>query len=326
MIVLGLALVVTALVICVLVNHKAKQMPDSLPGGPMPHRHPGKERMVETLKGENLDQSIRLLVDDRNQYFGPYARHIGVDLQEDLEDMLSTRRFVKVLQEIKELPRSKGDAKCELLFTMAFQSHTNICRAIIKVATDPSAPTNHQSLLGPIMGMAAAMFIAADTARLGVLKRQFATLDHWRAEIEPSAKLPDCRFLQGYMPALWDIVITPDRRLQVNVLRLAASRSGNARVLKEVDEACASIQMTSMTFPLVPWNAETTVFELLPDSPLDTSKGVTEYKFYDWQDRMRGNHASYLGRTSSDNRPLVDEEQVFVKKLESIVFQRDDVR
>ena len=326
MIVLGLAFVVPVLVMCVLVIHKAKQMPDSLPGGPMPHRHPGKERMVATLKGESLDQSIRLLVDETKQYFGPFARHIGVDLQEDLDQILSTRRFVKVLQEIKELPRSKGDAKCELLFTMAFQSHTNICRAMIKVSTDPSAPTNGQSIRGPKMGMAAAMFIAADTARFGVLERQFATLDHWRAEIEPSAKLQDRRFLTMYWPALMDINITPDRRLQVNVLRLAASRSGNAKMLKEVDEACASIQMTSMTFPLVPWNAETTAFEILPDSPLDTSKGVTEYKFYDWQDRMSGNHASYLGQTSSDNRPLVDEEQVFVKKLESIVFQRNDVR
>lgn len=286
-----------------------------------PHRHPGKERMLATLKDESLDQSIKLLIDDREQYFFPFRPsdlNIGGG-QEDLEQMLSTRRSVKVLQEIKELPQSKGDEKCEVLFSTAFQLHTNICRAMIRYVTDPSAPTNNRSVLGPKMGMAAAMFIAADTARLGVLEKQFVKLDQWRDEIKPLANLTN-RIIP-FLPALTVVAIAPDFRLQVNVLRLAALRSGDAKMLKEVDEACAGIQMTTNTIPIMAWNAETTAFELLPDSPLDTSKGVTAYTFYDWNFKMAVDYANSIFDTNSDELPGIKDEQLFVKKLESIVFK-----
>ena len=172
------------------------------------------------------------------------------------------------------------------------------------------------------MSLSAALFIAADTTNLDILEEQFAQLDQWRAEIEPLAKLPDRHMTNIIVTALDDSVITPDYRLQVNVLRLAALRSGNAEMLKQVDEACAGIQMTTNIIPIVAWNAKTTVFELLPDSPLDTSKGVTTYTFYDWNYKMTHDHANYLYlvRIHSNDLPAADEEKMFVKKLESIVF------
>ena len=172
------------------------------------------------------------------------------------------------------------------------------------------------------------MFIAAETTNLDLLEKQFSQLDQWRAEIEPLAKLQNRHLTNITFTALDDSVITPDYRLQVNVLRLAALRSGNAEMLKKVDEACAGIQMKTNTIPIVAWNAETTVFELLPDSPLDTSKGVTTYTFYDWSDKMTHDHANYLYlvRIHSNDLPSADEEKMFVKKLESIVFRRSVVR
>ncbi len=172
------------------------------------------------------------------------------------------------------------------------------------------------------MALSAALFIAADSTNLDILEEQFEQLDQWRVEIEPLAKLPDRHMTNIVVTALDDSVITPDYRLQVNVLRLAALQSGNAEMLKQVDEACAEIQMTTNTIPIVAWNAETTVFELLPDSPLDTSKGVTTYTFYDWSYKMTHDHANYLYlvRHHSNDLPAADEEKKFVKKLESIVF------
>lgn len=283
-----------------------------------PHRHPGKERMLATLKNESLDQSTKLLIEDREQYFFPFVPKAIVGGQEELEQMLSTRRFVKVLHEMKELPKSEGDAKCEMLFSTAFQLHTNICRAMISYVTDTDAPTNNRSVEGPKMGMAAAMFIAADTARLVVLEKQFVKLDQWRDEIKPLANLTN-RIIP-FLPALSVVAIAPDFRLQVNVLRLAALRSGDARILREVDEACAEIQMKTNTIPIVAWDAETTTFELLPDSPLDTSKGVTVYTFYDWNFKMAVDYANSMLDRNSDELPGIKEEQLFVKKLESIVF------
>jgi hypothetical protein len=288
------------------------------------HLGPGEERILATLSGESLEQSIRLLIDDREQYSFPFAgrSRIGPDVQEDLDQMLSTRRLWKALQEIKELPQSQGDAKCESLFMRGFQIHTNVCRAIIKMATHPDSFTNHESVLGPKMGMAAAMFIAADTARLHLVRRQFAMLDHWRTEIEPLAKQPDRRFVRGYRPALDDHVVTPDLRLQVNVLRLAALRSGNARMLNEVDEACAIVQMNTNTFCIPPWNAEITYFELASERAPNTYKDLSKYTFYDWSDKMELNHESFLGTIISAVPPATNDEMTFIKKLESIVFKR----
>jgi hypothetical protein len=271
---------------------------------------------MPSLKKESLDQSIELMVNEVSQYFMP-VRHQGFYSEDDLENVLSDRRTLKLLQEISALLKGRGSAACQLLFSTAFQRHTNACRAMIKYATDPSAPENHYSTLCSIMAMSAAMFIAADTARLDVLEQQFAQLDQWRDEIEPLAKLPNQR-ISVNVPALFDFVIAPDFRLQVNVLRLAGLRSGNSEMLKRVDEECARIQMKSKTIPIVPWNAETTIFEVWGDSPLDKSKGVTEYIFYNWSDKM----APVL---SGGDRVNIDQKQ-FVRELESIVFPKSVVR
>jgi hypothetical protein len=315
-------IVAAAAVIYVLTDNEAKGEEPELAQtveAPPSNLTPGKERMLATLKNESLDQSIKLLIDDREQYSFPFVAKTIVGGQEDLEQMLSTRRLWKVLQEIKELPKSEGDAKCEMLFSTAFQLHTNISRAMIKYATDPSAPTNHSSVQGTLMGMSAAMFIAADTARLGMLEKQFAQLDQWRDEIKPLANLPN-RIVDFEMPALTVRAIAPDFRLQVNVLRLAALRSGDAKMLKAVDEACASIQMKAETFSLVAWNAETKDFELLPDS-LRIPARVTVYTFYDWSFKMAVDYANSIFHTNSDELPGIKDEQLFVKKLESIVFK-----
>jgi hypothetical protein len=330
-ILLVLVFAAPALLMSILVINKPKQSPKPSPivSAPVPvpiapHRHPGKERMLATLNNENLDQSIEQLFDDREQYFFPFAgmSNVGEDPQQDLEQMLSTRRSVKVLQEIESLPKSEGKAKCELLFSRAFQQHTNACRIMINWSLDPSAPPHHQDLLFSLMTLSATLLITADATNLDILEKQFAQLDQWRAEIEPLAKLQNRHMTNIIITALDDSVITPDYRLQVNVLRLAALRSGNAEMLKQVDEACAGIQMTTNTIPIVAWNAETTAYELLPDSPLDTSKGVTTYTFYDWSYKMTHDHANYfyLVRIHSNDLPAADEEKMFVKKLEAIVF------
>jgi hypothetical protein len=315
---------------CIIAINKTKPSPivsASVPAPIPPQRHPGKERMLAILKHEKLDQSIEQLFDDREQYFFPFGgvSKVGEDVQQDLEQMLSTRRSVKVLQEIESLPKSEGKAKCDLLFSRAFQQHTNACRIMINWSLDPSAPPHRQNLLGTLMALSAAMFITADSTNLDILEEQFAQLDQWRAEIEPLARLQNRHITVITVPALYDSTITPDYRLQVNVLRLAALRSGNVEILKQVDEACQKIQMTTNTLPIVAWNAETTVYELLPDSPLDTSKGVTTYTFYDWSDKMTRDHANYLYNVlhHANDLPTADEEKMFVKKLESIVLQRN---
>jgi hypothetical protein len=309
---------------CVMVGIRGKQERKGAPLGltptPTTWRHPLQVQMLATLKHEHLDQSLTNIIDDLEQYDWPFMTRAGIDEQQEIENILATRRFAKVLQGIKKLSQKEGDLKCETLFDRGFRIHTNICRARTDQITDPSAPGNHQSVGGPLSGMSAAMFIEADTARLDLLERQFAMLVLWRTEIEPLAGQPN-RKIPAF-PVISDSVITPDRRLQVNVLRLAALRSGNAKKLKEVDDACAAINMKTKKFPLVPWDAETTHYEIVPNRGLDTSKGVTEYLLYDWSLEMNLKHARHIGEITPKDPLSIDEEQEFIKKLESIVFSK----
>ena len=125
-----------ALLMCIFVINKHKPPPADI----SPKRHPGKERMLAALKNENLDESITKLIFDREQYSFPFVGKLSVDGQQNLEQMLSTRRMVKVLQEIESLSKNEGKAKCELLFLRAFQQHTNACRIMINWSLDRVAP------------------------------------------------------------------------------------------------------------------------------------------------------------------------------------------
>ena len=160
-ILLALVFIVPALVVCLWVVHKFHHAPDRLPAKLMHSPNVWRDRIMPSLEKESLDQSIELMLDDNPQYFMP-VRHTGLYSEDDLENVLSDRRTLKLLQEISALPKGKGSAACQLLFSTAFQRHTNACRAMIKYVTDPSTPENHYSTLCSLMAMSAAMFIAAD--------------------------------------------------------------------------------------------------------------------------------------------------------------------
>lgn len=127
------------------------------------------------------------------------------------------------------------------------------------------------------------MFITADIGRLDLLSSQFAEFDQFRANIEPILiKLRAAQHLG--VSVFLELHVVPQNQFQVNVLRLAASKvPGDAAMLAQIDAECVHANMKAHEIPIVAWDARTTWFDILPKSPMDTRKGVVNYKVYDWQ-------------------------------------------
>ena len=276
----------------------------------MVHQHPGKEKAQAVLAREDLTKSVAEVTGDEAQYLTPGYWPVDRTASIDLEMMLSNRRVIKLMQDIKNLPDDLREVECRRLFAVSFQKHTNACRTVVLHVLNPTSPKNEQSMLSTKMGLSAALFITAEIGRLDILGEQFKTLDQWCNEIEPLAYVPHPRAGQTLENA-W---IAPDFRLQVNVLRLGVLRAGKEDTLSKVDLELVSIGMKTNYLSIVPWNAKTTEFEILPDSPLDTSKGLVKYQLYDWDRAYR--------------RPLYPRsewelQKPFVRKLQAIIFGVD---
>lgn len=278
------------------------------------HQRPGTEKALAALKQEDLSQSIQVIITGGiEQYLIPGSRSSAYGRPPDLDRMLSNRRVIKVMQDIQALPEDERGQECNRLFSKALLAHTNACRTVIMHEQNPSSPANRQSMLSSKMGLSAALFITAELGRLDLLGKQLKTLDEWNKEIEPLAYTPSPN--PGHGTLLDDAYIAPDYELQVNVMRLGVLRAGNTELLKQVDVELASIGMRTNTLQIVPWNAETTAFEVFPN-PLDTSKGVTTYTFYYWT-------GAYITRGSREDREI---QKSFVDRLRSIVFNKGMAR
>jgi len=82
-------------VIGILAVHKLKTPRYDMPPDPLYHRHPGKEKICGDSKGETLDRSSENISEDYEQYFFPFVPKTVAGGQEDLEQLISTRRFGK---------------------------------------------------------------------------------------------------------------------------------------------------------------------------------------------------------------------------------------
>jgi hypothetical protein len=133
--------------------------------------------------------------------------------------------------------------------------------------------------------LCAAMFAAADFGHRGVLREQFRQLDNFQNELGSRVALMKKDYALELEPLLgwfgWDSV--PDIRFRVNVLRLMAARTlgDGGTLLASVDEECRA-RMESREIPIVAWDARTTWFDKRVGGPIDASKGLKTYLFYDW--------------------------------------------
>ena len=265
------------------------------------------DEFVSALRGENLGQSISNLVTTNWQYDYPGFHTGRAFAQVNLEEMLSNRRSVKVLQSIGALPQEQRESACQSLFSVAFQIHTNALRMICDQIENPSAPTNHQSLRVTQIAMGTAMLAAADNGLNAVLSAQFDQLDSLRKTMQTRA---DALGGPRVLARLLDNYLVPDNRLQINVLRLLAAQTNAGQAITvsaKLEEECKRAKvMTNAPLPVSRWDARITCFEeFLAGSPADSM--VKVYHFLDWRD-------------TGDLLDLAGKQGDLVKSLRGLVF------
>jgi hypothetical protein len=244
--------------------------------------------LINSLKTENLETAIVTIITNDDQYYWPGYRSAAAAAQTQIEVMLSSRRCVKLLQSVEEMPESQRAIVSDQLFSKALLIHSNIYDVILTkldgltlddvmkqggvVTSDPAAHCVYSRQIAMGMGM----LINANFGRNDLLLNQFLQLDDMRSRFRArmdATKVP--------IPLL-ESCIVPENRFQVNVLRLAAMRSSPA-MLEQVDQECRLANMKSKQIPVVAWDAETTWFEQWAlNVNMDTNQPATLYTFYDW--------------------------------------------
>ena len=257
------------------------------------------DALVATLERETWDQSVENLVTNQNQYYDLAAGATGAMFAEpELEEMLSVRRAIKVLNMLEARPMKQRLEGCRQLFDRVFRVHADEIERWMGLGKGPriDRPWWHP----PAHALCMAMFAAAETGRRDLLAEEFLRLDALRRRVEGliadnrTACLETARIqgrsgdFEGWKTSMLSLCY-PQPRSLLNVLRVAVSRDPHAPVdlLGKIDEYCRSVEMTATEVPIVPWNARTTCFEFRVGSAVDTSKGVTKYSFYDWGGETR---------------------------------------
>jgi hypothetical protein len=310
--------VVVACVLCHAIQAAAQQRPApnlARWGEADPAHQQQVDDQIKTLQAETWEQTIDALKDSQ-WYFGYHDNRKGAQL--NLETMLSSRRCQKVLDTIKQLPDEKRAAKATELFDAFLAVHSAAMQRAIDHAKDPGAPTNTQSLLATQLALCLAMFATAEAGDLKELARQFAVLSQLKKTTERElAERPDV-FDPSFVATVRRYCV-PDNRFQINCMRLAAAHmSDEDASLRKIDEVCTDLDRTRI--PIVSWDARVSWFDFArvhEGAPIDESKGVTEYMFYDFppgtgmqfdkeaQDRLVHDIQTVLGlgveRAKSDN-------------------------
>jgi hypothetical protein len=250
---------------------------------------------ADLLLRESLEQSLNNLITNDQQFF--YARE--QQGQDCLNAMLAAPRAVKVIQTIEAMTPAERDRACSRIFAEAFAKHTNAIAAAIRMWEDPSAPTNHQSLLATQEGLCVAMFMAADLGLRPLLAEQFTELERFRdTAVKTHSRIPPFTVVLHYS--------VPDSLFQLNILRLVASHDAglNALVSKVVEEALSAKnvrpQQVSVVDTEIAWYTHLTVGRQDMQAP----RRLKTYQFLGWD------HLQYQPAS----------QEALVQKLKSLVF------
>jgi hypothetical protein len=268
------------------------------------------DRIVAELEKEDFDRSVdQLLMGSDLQFMWPgYISEACGSPHTDLEEMLSSRRAIKILNHIQGLSGHDKALACDALFARAFQVHTNLLSVFLQIEADPKIKSK-SSVMSSRLTVLLAMFATADSGDRALLAKQFEQHDRFMddanriiAEQPPKAK--------AHMSAYFPLFFPQQNRSQLNLLQLAADRETNRslNLFSQVEHELEQAKMDKSEVQIVPWNARTTFFETRwagAGGNVDTNKQVTIYRFYG------GVCESVLEKSA---------QAAFVKKLRGIVL------
>ena len=158
--------------------------PPTVPPYEVPAQRQRIDALVATLKRESWDQSIENVVTNRNQFLDLAAGQSAVKYAEtQLEEMLSVRRAIKVLNMLKAQPRNQRVQKCRELFDRVFRVYADeIERRLGLEKLGP--PIDELWWVPPTHALCLAMFAAAEAGQRDLLAEEFLRLDGLCTRVE----------------------------------------------------------------------------------------------------------------------------------------------
>lgn len=241
----------------------------------------GTDEPMSALRHEEFETSISNLIGNYSQFSGYVTDVKGAQL--DLEQILCARDAFRFIQDAEGLRRKDAGSVCDDLFSKAFRCHTNKFLNILAQENDTNVPNDPaQPLAKDALGTA--MFLAADMGRRDLLSNQFAQLESFRIRVGPELSETLKAHPKGSAFFLMISDGVPDNRFQVNVLRLAALRSGNAEMLKRVDGLCDQAGMGKSPVLSGTWDARSTKLSTVCSSlwKKPATQPGAGFDAYDW--------------------------------------------
>jgi hypothetical protein len=248
-----------------------------------------------SIRKESFQRSVSNLITNDQWSLNELLRSSHLDLygaglnrQIGLDEILASRRALKVVQAIESLPPAKASRACRQVFDEAFAKHTNAIGGYMAYVANPSAPRNQEYFAGAEMAIRVAMFSAADLGLRDVLAEQFRQLENFQAVIVAQESRARAN---GHTNELrLEVLVNhwfPDTHFRLNVLYLAATRSKRDAdaLLRTVsnDPSTNHVRFTVHYVPITHWDAKTTWFETSRlGAPMDARKGLAMYTFLDW--------------------------------------------
>jgi hypothetical protein len=201
---------------------------------------------IATLKPESFNETRRLLRDDQ-QYMLPLssARKLGDDPA--VERILATRRSLKFITQLADLPLEKRIAVLDADMTALVDAYVAATETVLAHLADPSKPKNTTSFLGLKYNMLTVLFAAAhltDEATLTSLLKKSEALTGRVTKLCVEPGVPEL------YPKVALIYVGPSRDDIVDFVMHCREKSGGFAQLESL--AIPADVVSSVT--LAPWN------------------------------------------------------------------------
>ena len=138
------------------------------------------DEYVASLKGQSLEETFAGLLDNQ-QYFYPGYHPEDGGAPREMEELLSSRGFLKVFQQFGELPKEQAAEKIRLFRERAFRDFSNSLEQSVARAADPLLwesetvePIPTPNVMGAKYMVCATMLL---TARIGEYKMLIDQID-----------------------------------------------------------------------------------------------------------------------------------------------------
>jgi len=241
--------------------------------------HEGRvNERVESLKRQSLDESFAGLLDDQ-QYFSPGYHPEVMGAPKDLESLLSSRGFLKVFQQFRELPQKQAVEKLNEFCKRAIKEFGVLLEELCYSEELPPSPLPPStSLMGAKYMVCTTMFLAAHIGEHKLLVNQINEMqnhiDTCVNRFNGSNDIPP--FLLQILPSM----VSLDDDCILSILIHASQRAGI-----DLKADSSLITLNRKTIPLFRWDAEATYYDLLPRlgyQKIDSQNAVEQFDVYEF--------------------------------------------